>query len=159
MRDSQSWIDRVQKKEVRKNAKDDQHSSYNMLMAAIQNTTGIEIKEITRIRMYGYEGYSYEIRFVDKEHDLKLELMVPNVKSQRFRLGIFDAKDVISKGDCESILQDFGLRLYYVSVEEASFTKVECIRDFPSDTYDINDFKKNLDEFAERLKREKEDYK
>lgn len=152
VRDSQSWIERVQKKEVRKNAKDDQHSSYNMLVGAIELMTGIEIKEITRIRMYGYESYNYEIRFVDKEHGLKLEFIVPNVKSSRFRLGIFDAKDAIAKERCASILQDLELRLCYIAVEEENYTKLEHIRNFPSDTYDISDFKKYLDEFAERLK-------
>lgn len=152
VRDSQSWIERVQKKEVRKNAKDDQHSSYNMLVSAIKLMTGIEVKDITRIRIYGYESYNYEIRFVDKEYGLKLELMIPNVKSPRFRLGIFDAKDAIAKETCASILQDLELRLYYISVEEENFTKVEHIRNFPSDTYDISDFRKYLDEFAERLK-------
>lgn len=159
VRDSQSWIERVQKKEVRKNAKDDQHSSYKMLMTGIKNATGIKIKEITRIRLYGYESYNYEIRFVDKEHGLKLELIVPNVKSQQFRLGIFDAKDAISKEQCASILNDLELRLCYIAVEEKNFTKVERIRNFPSDTYDISDFKKHLDEFAERMKRDKEDCK
>lgn len=157
VRDSQSWIERVQKKEVRKNAKDDQHSSYNMLMTGIENATGIKIKEITRIRMYGYESYNYEILFVDKEHGLKLELIVPNVKSKRFRLGIFGAREAISKETCSSILQDLELRLCYVAIEEESYTKLEHIRFFPSDTYDISDFKTYLDEFAERLKWDKED--
>lgn len=152
VRDSQSWIERVQKKEVRKNAKDDQHSSYNMLMTGIESATGIKIKEITRIRMYGYESYNYEIRFVDKEYGLKLELIIPNVKSPRFRLGIFNAKDTIAKETCASILQDLELRLCYIAVEEENFTKLEHIRNFPSDTYDISDFKTYLDEFAERLK-------
>lgn len=159
VRDSQSWIERVQKKEVRKNAKDDQHSSYNMLVTSIKLMTGIEVKDIIRIRMYGYERYAYEIRFVDKEHGLKLELMIPNVKSQRFHLGIFAAKDAIAKELCASVLNDLELRLDYISVEEENFTKVEHIRNFPSDTYDISDFKTHLDEFAERLKREKEDHK
>lgn len=56
-------------------------------------------------------------------------------------------------------LNDLELRLYYISVDEESFVKLEHIRNFPSDTYDISDFKKHLDEFAERLKREKEDRK
>lgn len=156
VKDAQGWVERVQKKEVRKNAKDDQHSSYNMLMTGIENATGIKIKEITRIRMYGYERYAYETRFVDKEHGLKLELIVPNVKSSVFRLGIFNARDAIAKERCASILQDLELWLHYISVEEENFTKVERIRSFPSDTYDISDFKKHLDEFAERLKRDKE---
>lgn len=157
VRDSQSWIERVQKKEVRKNAKDDQHSSYIMLVTCIKNATGIEIKEITRIRMFGYENYNYEIRFVDKEHGLKLELIVPNVKSQRFRLGIFDSEDAIAKETCASILNDLELRLCYIAVEEENFTKLEHIRNFPSDTYDISDFKTRLDESVEWLKRDKED--
>lgn len=157
VRDSQSWIERVQKKEVRKNAKDDQHSSHNMLMTGIENATGIKIKEITRIRIYGYEGYNYEIRFIDKEHGLKLELIIPNVKSSRFRLGIFNAEDAISKENCASILNDLELRLCYIAVEEENYTKLEHIRNFPSDTYDVSDFKKYLDEFTERMKRDKED--
>jgi hypothetical protein len=127
-----------------------------MLVTGIENTTGIKIKEITRIRLYGYESYDYEIRFVDKEHGLKLELMVPNIKSRRFRLGIFNAENAISKEDCAPILNDLELRLCYVAVEEESYTKLEHIRSFPSDTYDISDFKKHLDELAERLKRYKE---
>lgn len=148
--DAQSWLERVRKKEVRKNAKDKQHSSYDMLKASLQNATGIEVKEITSIRTLGYESYNYEIRFVDKEYGLRLELMVPEVRNRRFHIGLTSADECIKKGMCSSLLNDLDLRLYFIANEDDRFIKLESVCDFPGTTDCVEKFKEYLDQFAAR---------
>lgn len=148
--DAQSWLERVSKKEVRKNAKDKQHSSYDMLIASLQNATGIEVKEITSIRMFGYDGYNYEIRFVDKEHGLRLELKVPDVRNRRFHTGLSAASECIKKGMCSSLLNDLDLRLFFIAHEDDGFVKLESICDFPGTTDTVEEFKEYLDQFAKK---------
>lgn len=157
VRDSRSWINRVKNKEVRKNAKgDEERGSYIMLVNAINNATGIEVKEITNILSIGYDTHVIDVYFVDKEHGLELILSIPNAYCSMYNPNIYDAKNTIRKGLCGNTLINLELRLKYVAVKEGPFVKLELIRSFPSDTYDISDFKKYLDEFAERLKWDKE---
>lgn len=148
------YLTMLKNKEIRKNAKCEERSFYDVLVASIQNGTGIKVKSIDTIIFYNYDSV-FEIDLTDAEYNLNLRVSIPNIKNPKFFPTI---SDTLKEEDVREILYELDLRLSYIKEKTQYSTSLETIVSYPSarDTNgyieDPEKFKEYLDQFASGLK-------
>lgn len=148
------YLTMLKNKEIRKNAKCEERSFYEVLMASIENGTGIKVKSIDSIIFYNYDSV-FEIDFTDAEYNLNLRVSIPNIKNPKFFPTI---SDTLKEEDVREILYELDLRLSYIKEKTQYSTSLEIIVSYPSardkNGYIENPekFKEYLDQFASDLK-------
>jgi hypothetical protein len=148
------YLNMVKNKEIRKNAKCEERSFYEVLVASIQNGTGIKVKAITDIIFYNYDAV-FEIDFEDEEYGLNLRLCIPNIKNSKFFPTI---RDSLKDQDIMEILYELDLSLSYIKEKTKYSTSLENIVTYPKarNKYgiieDTEKFKEYFDAFVQDLK-------
>ena len=148
------YLTMLKNKEIRKNAKCEERSFYDVLVASIQNGTGIKVKSIDTIIFYNYDSV-FEIDLTDAEYNLNLRISIPNIKNPKFFPTI---SDTLKEEDVREILYELDLRLSYIKEKTQYSTSLETIVSYPTarDTNgyieDPEKFKEYLNQFASGLK-------
>lgn len=148
------YLTMLKNKEIRKNTKCEERSFYDVLVASIQNGTGIKVKSIDSIIFYNYDSV-FEIDLTDAEYNLNLRVSIPNIKNPKFFPTI---SDTLKEEDVLEILYELDLRLSYIKEKTQYSTSLETIVSYPSardkNGYIENPekFKEYLDQFASGLK-------
>lgn len=148
------YLTMLKNKEIRKNAKCEERSFYEVLMASIQNGTGIKVKSIDSIIFYNHDSV-FEIDFTDAEYNLNLRVSIPNIKNPKFFPTI---SDTLKEEDVREILYELDLRLSYIKEKTQYSTSLEIIASYPS-ARDKNGYIENPEKFKEYLDRFASDLK
>ena len=142
------YLTMVKNKEIRKNAKCEEKSFYEVLIASIQNGTGIKVKSINNIIFYNYDSV-FEIDFTEDEYNLELRLSIPNIKNSKFFPTI---RDTLKDEDVREILFELDLRLSWIKEKTDYSTSLEIIVSYPN-ARDKNGFIESTEKFKEYLDR------
>ena len=140
------YLTMVKNKEIRKNAKCEERSFYEVLVASIQNGTGIKVKSINNIIFYNYDSV-FEIDFTEDEYNLELRLSIPNIKNVKFFPTI---SDTLKDEDVREILFELDLRLSWIKEKTDYSTSLETIVSYPN-ARDKNGFIESTEKFREYL--------
>lgn len=144
------WLSKLEKKEVRKNAKnDDDKASYQMVVNTIEMATGIKVKEITKIIFYGYK-WCICIYFIDKKYGMKLRLDIPNLRCvERFSPSICNVVNFDEYHNISDILKNLETVLYFVKKDIDCLVELDGICSFPGIVKNLEDFESMLDKYCE----------
>jgi hypothetical protein len=141
------YINKLKKKEIRKNAKCEEKSYYEIMMEHIEFETGIKVKSIDDVTFWGY-GWGYHIYFTDAKYGKPLRWYVPNLKASRYQAKMYYGynygKD--NTPDFVELLYDLDMKLSYVKEKTENYESLEYIASFPNDVQKFEDFGKRLDE-------------
>jgi hypothetical protein len=124
----------------------EERSFYEVLIASIQNGTGIKVKTINNIIFYNYDSV-FEIDFTEDEYNLELRLSIPNIKNAKFFPTI---SDTLKEEDVQEILFELDLKLSRIKERTNYSTSLEVIVSYPN-ARDKNGFIESTEKFKEYL--------
>ena len=143
----QTYIAKLNRKEITKRTKCEEKSYYDLMKEHMESETGIKVKSIDEIVIYGY-SWGYIIYFTDAKYGKPLRWYVPNVKHERYRpvmyYSISWGKDTTPNFD--NLLDDLEMKLCFVEERTEGYIGLEVIASFPDDIQKFEDFGKKFEE-------------
>lgn len=143
----QTYIAKVNRKEITKREKCEEKTYYDLMKEHMESETGIKVKSIDEIVIYGY-SWGYFIYFTDAKYGKPLRWYVPNVRHERYQPRMYYP---ITWGknttpDFDSLLDDLDMKLCFVEKRTESYIGLEGIASFPDGVQKLEDFGKKFEE-------------
>lgn len=142
-----TYLAKLNRKEITKRTKCEEKTYYEMLKEHMESETGIKVKSIDEIVIYGY-GWGYIIYFTDAKYNKPLRWDIPNLKHERYRPNIYYptqwGKDTTPNFD--DLLDALDMKLCFVEERTEGYIGLEGIASFPNDIQRFEDFGKRLEE-------------
>lgn len=143
----QTYLDKLNRKEITKRTNSTQKSYYDLMKEHMESETGIKVKSIDEIEIYGY-SWGYNIYFTDAKYGKPLRWYIPNVRHERYRPNMYYpttwGKDTTP--DFDNLLHDLDMKLCFVEKRTDSYIGLEGIASFPNDIQKLEDFGKKFEE-------------
>ena len=143
----QAYIAKINRKEITKRTKCEEKSYYDIMKEHMESETGIKVKSIDEIEIYGY-GWGYIIYFTDAKYGKPLRWYIPNLKHERYRPKTYYptewGKDTTP--DFDGLLDDLDMKLCFVEERTEGYIGLEGIAYFPDDIQRFEDFGKKFEE-------------
>ena len=143
----QTYIAKLNRKEITKRTKCEEKSYYDLMKEHMESETGIKVKSIDEVVIYGY-GWVYNIYFTDAKYCKSLRWDIPNLKHERYRPVMYYpttwGKDTTPNFD--NLLDDLDMKLRFVEERTEGYIGLEGIASFPDGIQRFEDFGKKLEE-------------
>lgn len=143
----QTYLAKLNRKEITKHTKCEEKAYYDLMKEHIESETGIKVKSIDKIVIYGY-SWGYIIYFTDAKYGKSLRWNIPNLKHERYRPGMYYptewGKDTTP--DFNNLLDDLNMNLCFVEERTEYYIGLEGIASFPDGIQKLEDFGKKLEE-------------
>lgn len=143
----QAYIAKINRKEITRRTKCEEKTYYDLMKEHMESETGIKVKSIDEIAIYGY-SWGYIIYFTDAKYNKPLRWDIPNLKHERYRPVMYYpitwGKDTTPNFD--NLLDDLDMKLCFVEERTESYIGLEGIASFPDGIQRFEDFGKKLDE-------------
>lgn len=143
----QTYIAKINRKEITRRTKCEEKTYYELMKEHMESETGIKVKSIDEIVIYGY-SWGYIIYFTDAKYNKPLRWDIPNLKHERYRPVMYYpitwGKDTTPNFD--NLLDDLDMKLCFVEERTEGYIGLEGIASFPDGVQKLEDFGKKLEE-------------
>lgn len=143
----QTYLAKLNRKEITRREKCEEKSYYDTMKEHMESETGIKVKSIDEVVIYGY-SWGYIIYFTDAKYGKPLRWYIPNLKHERYRPVMYYptewGKDTTPNFD--NLLDDLETKLYFVEKRTEGYIGLEGITSFPTGIQRFEDFGKELEE-------------
>lgn len=143
----QTYLAKLNRKEITKRTKCEEKTYYDLMKEHMESETGIKVKSIDEIVIYGY-SWAYNIYFTDAKYGKPLRWDIPNLKHERYRPVMYYpttwGKDTTPNFD--NLLDDLDMKLCFVEERTEGYIGLEGIASFPDGIQRFEDFGKKFDE-------------
>lgn len=143
----QTYIAKLNRKEITKRTKCEEKTYYDLMKEHMESETGIKVKSIDEIVIYGY-SWGYIIYFTDAKYGKPLRWDIPNIRHERYRPRMYYpiewGKDTTP--DFDNLLYDLDMKLCFVEERTEGYIGLEVIASFPDGVQKLEDFGKKFEE-------------
>ena len=143
----QTYIAKLNRKEITKHTKCEEKTYYDLMKEHMESETGIKVKSIDEIVIYGY-SWGYIIYFTDAKYGKPLRWDIPNVRHERYRPAMYYpiewGKDTTPNFD--NLIDDLDTKLCFVEKRTEGYIGLEGIASFPDGIQKLEDFGKKFEE-------------
>lgn len=141
------WLTSIEKKEIKRNTACDGKRYHEVLCNWIGDLSGIKIKGITKIEIYGLDVKKFNIYFTDSVYKKTLRIDIPNIASNAFNKDSTDFYNPVKYKDLSDAIGNLDVKLYEVTEDDDWHTSVVYIAAYPTDVTSVSGFGKSYEEY------------